>query len=67
MSEEKRVLVLDRYEYGAMIRIINDQRTNLIKQKQDTEVVTEILKKVLKAPAKNQKNYKKGKCLCYER
>lgn len=67
MNEEKRVLVLDRYEYGAMIRIINDQRTKMLQEKQDTEVVNEILKKVLKAPTKKHKSYKKEKCSTYER
>jgi len=68
MSEEKRVLVLTPYEYGAMIRIINDKRTDLIREQKDTEVVNEILRKVLKAPTKNKKLfYKKEKCQSYER
>ena len=62
MNEKKIILVLDKYEYGAMIRIINDQRTNMIKQKQDPEIATEILKKVLK-----QRFYKKEKVSSYER
>jgi len=67
MNEKKIILVLDKYEYGAMIRIINDQRTNMIKQKQDPEIATEILKKVLKAPTKKQRFYKKEKVSSYER
>jgi len=55
MSEENRVLVLDKYEYGAILRIINDRRTKLLKQEQDTEFITEILQKILEAPTKKQR------------
>lgn len=67
MSEKKVVLVLDRYEHNAIIRMINDQRTNMIKQNQDTEIANEILLKVLKAPTKKQRFYKKEKVSSYER
>ena len=67
MVEEKTVLVLDEYEIGAIIRILNDRRTEMLKQQKDPEVVTEILKKVLKAPTKMQRFYKKGKNTNYER
>ncbi|MBE5820562.1 MAG: hypothetical protein IJE05_06775 [Clostridia bacterium] len=67
MVEEKTVLVLDEYEIGAIIRILNDRRTEMLKQQKDPEVVTEILKKVLKAPTKKQRFYKKGKNTNYER
>lgn len=67
MNEEKRVLILDRYEYGAMITIINEKRNNLLKERKDTEFVNEILKKVLKAPTKSKRFYQKEKNLSYER
>lgn len=67
MKVKKVVLVLDKYECDAMIRIINDQRTIMIQQKQDPEIATEILKKVLKAPIKKQRFYKREKVSSYER
>lgn len=59
MSDEKRVLVLDPYEYGAMVSIINEKRTSLINQKKDTDFVNEILLKVIKAPKKKKMFYRK--------
>ena len=53
MKEEKRVLVLDRYEYGIILKIINDRRTAMLNENKDTELVNEILKKVIKAPTRN--------------
>lgn len=65
MKEEKRVLVLDRYEYGIILKIINDRRTAMLNENKDTELVNEILKKVIKAPT--NRFYKKDKKMCYER
>ena len=52
MSSQTRVVELDRYEYGAVLTIINEKRTNLIRQRQDAGFVNEILEKILKAPCK---------------
>ncbi len=46
MSEEKRVLELDKYEYGAVVSIINEKRVDMLEKKEDTDFVDEILKKV---------------------
>ena len=67
MKEEKRVLVLDRYEYGIILKIINDRRTAMLNENKDTELVNEILQKVIKAPTKKHRFYKKDKEMCYER
>ena len=61
MSDEKRVLELDKYEYGAVVNIINEKRTNMMNEKQDTEFVDEILRKVIKAPSKKKGFLKKVK------
>jgi len=59
MNNEKKVLVLDKYEYGTMVNIINRERTNLLKEQKDIDFITEILKKVLKAPTKKSRFYKR--------
>lgn len=64
MSEEKRVVELDRYEYGAVVNIINEKRNSMMDEKKDTEFVSEILSKVLKAPKKKKFTLKKDR---YER
>lgn len=60
MSEEKRVLELDKYEYGAVVSIINEKRANMLGKREDTDFVDEILKKVIKAPQKKKSLFKKG-------
>lgn len=49
---EERILELDRYEYGTIINIINEKRSNLLKANKDAEYVSRVLKKVIKAPTK---------------
>lgn len=61
MSDEKRILELDRYEYGAVVNIINEKRTNMINEQKDTEFVDEILRKVIKAPSKKKGFNKKSR------
>ncbi len=61
MSEEKRVLELDKYEYGAVVSIINEKRADMLVKKEDTDFVDEILKKVIKAPQKKKTLFKKDR------
>ncbi len=61
MSEEKRVLELDKYEYGAVVSIINEKRVDMLGKKEDTDFVDEILKKVIKAPQKKKSLFKKDR------
>ena len=53
--EDTKVLVLDKYEYGIIINALNEFRTNLIKQEQSTDVINELLLKVIDAPDKSEK------------
>ena len=66
MSEDKRVVELDEYEHRAVVNIINDRRTDMIKQNKDNEYVTSILMKVIKAPLKKKSLFKREK-IKYER
>ena len=61
MSEEKRVVELDQYEYRAVVNIINDERTRMIQEEKDDEFITEILEKVINAPTKKKSLFKKEK------
>lgn len=56
---EDRVLELDRYEYGIIVNIINEKRSNLLKNNKNAEVVSEVLKKVIKAPIKKKRYFRK--------
>lgn len=61
MSEDKRVVELDQYEHRAVVNIINDQRTQMIKEQKDDEFITEILEKIINAPTKKKSLFKKDK------
>jgi len=50
--EEKRVVALDEYEHGIVIHALNDMRTEQLEENQSTDVVDEVLLKVIDAPAK---------------
>jgi hypothetical protein len=61
VSEEKRIVELDQYEYRAVVNIINDRRTDLKKEEQDSDFIDEILEKVINAPTKKKSLFKKDK------
>ena len=60
----ERVVKLDQYEFGAVISLINEKRNDLLKQQQNTEFITEILTKVIKAPTKKKCRFKKEREKC---
>ncbi len=51
-KEEKRVLELDKYEHGVVINALNDMRNDLIGEERPTDIVDEVLLKVIDAPTK---------------
>ncbi len=53
-QEEKRVLTVDRYEYGILIHALNDMRTDLIEGERPTDAVHELLLKTIDAPKKKR-------------
>jgi hypothetical protein len=52
MRDEKVILELDRYEEGAIIKALNDMRTNRLAEGKPTDVENELLLKIIRAPAK---------------
>ena len=42
-------LRLDRYDYGIILNTLNDRRTEMIKNDQDTEIIDNTLLKVIEA------------------
>ena len=52
---EKRVLTLDRYEHGVVINALNEMRNGLLEEERPTDIVDEVLLKVLDAPPKKEK------------
>ena len=52
MKDDKRILELDKYEYGVVFHSLNDKRNELIKEQRPTDAVDDVLLKVIDAPAK---------------
>lgn len=52
---EKRVLTLDRYEHGVVINALNEMRNDLLEEARPTDIVDEVLLKVIDAPTKKEK------------
>lgn len=60
----ERVVELDKYEFGAVINIINEKRNNLLKENKNAEFITEILEKVINAPPKKKIHLKRERQNC---
>ncbi len=54
MKESEKVLVIDCYEQGILINALNEFRNELIRQKQETEPVDEVMLKTIDAPDKRK-------------
>ncbi len=51
-KQEKRVLTLDLYEHGVVVNALNEMRNDLLEEERPTDIVDEVLLKVIDAPAK---------------
>ena len=60
----ERVIKLDQYEFSAVINLINDKRNDLLRRQQNTEFITEILEKVIKAPTKRKRKFRREREHC---
>ena len=61
MIEERRVLELDKYEYGVVFHSLNDKRNELLREQRPTDAVDDVLLKVIDAPTKKEKKLDAGK------
>lgn len=52
MNETVKVLELDKYELGIIINALNEFRNKLLKGREDTEPVDDVLLKAIDAPEK---------------
>ena len=51
-KEEKRVLMLDKYEHGVVVNALNEMRNDLLEEQRSTDIVDEVLLKAIDAPTK---------------
>ena len=61
--KDDRVLILDKYDYGEVLSIINDKRNELIGKKEDTREINELFEKVVNAPTKKKSKLRKDSAL----
>jgi len=54
MKDVYKILELDKYELGVIINALNEFRNKLIREKNETDFVDEVLLKVLDAPEKKR-------------
>jgi hypothetical protein len=52
MRDDRRVVGLDAYEEGAVIKALNDMRNREIEEKLPTDFTDEVILKILHAPVK---------------
>ena len=64
MSDEKRVLILDKYDHKLLVKILCDKRNELIQNGEPTDLIDEMLLKTVDAPTKHF--FKKKKAKDYE-
>ena len=51
MKEERKILTLDNYDHGMVITALNDKRNLMLKEKKSTDIVDDVLLKVIDAPS----------------
>ena len=61
MGENKRVLILDKYDHRLLVKTLCDTRNQMIQNGETTELIDEVLIKVVDAPVKKLFK-KKEKC-----
>jgi hypothetical protein len=52
MRDEKKYIGIDAYEEGALIKALNDMRTNRLAEGKPTDIENELLLKIIRAPTK---------------
>lgn len=52
MREEQKTINLDTYEEGAVITALNDLRNKEIEEQNSTDLVDELMLKILRSPQK---------------
>lgn len=57
--EEQRVVILNKYDYGIIINALYELRSKLIKENKSTEIVNELLIRMLDIPIRRKSIFKR--------
>lgn len=60
MGEEKKILELDKYECGVIFHSLKDKRNEMIKENRPTDVVDDVLMKVIELIEEPLEKEKRG-------
>jgi len=62
--KDDRVIKVDKYEFRALVNIINEKRNSMLKENRDADFITEILEKVIDSPTKRKSLLKRERETC---
>ena len=57
--EEQRVVILNKYDHGIIINALYELRSKLIKENKSTEIVNELLIRMLDIPVRRKSIFKR--------
>ena len=57
--EDQRVVILNKYDYGIIINALYELRSKLIKENKSTEIVNELLIRMLDIPVRRKSIFKR--------
>lgn len=57
--EEKRVLTVNNYEYNLLLNALNEYRNKLLREEKSTDIVNEMLLRLIDAPLKKKNIFKR--------
>lgn len=57
--EEKRVFVMNKYEYNLLLTALNEYRNQLIKEGKSTDFVNEVLLRLIDTPIQRKSLFKR--------
>jgi len=64
--EERKVFIINKYEYGLLLEALNEYRTQLLKEGKSIDMVNKVLLKLINLPLKRKSIFKK-EIIGYER
>ncbi len=59
--EEKRIFVINRYDYNFLLNVLNEYRHQLLRQGKSTELVNEMLLKLINTPMQKKALFRREK------
>jgi len=64
--EERKVFIINKYEYGLLLEALNEYRTHLLKEGKSIDMVNKVILKLINLPLKRKSIFKK-EIIGYER